>query len=103
MDKIRQANKKLLRHERYLKEKDAKAHVTHYGIDPPETVNISIMELIELKLALSELNTTDRYIVQSNIVKKVPLRKIANELNLSVRTVSRHKNSALQTLREKLK
>ncbi len=103
MDKIKQANKKLLRHERYLKEKDAKAHVIHYGIDPPETVNISIMELIELKLALSELNKTERYIIQSNVVKKVSLKKIANELNLSIRTVSRHKSKALQALREKLK
>lgn len=103
MDKIKQANKKLLRHERYLKEKDAKAHVTHYGIDPPETVNISIMELIELKLALSELNKTERYIIQNNVVKKVSLKKIANELNLSIRTVSRHKSKALHTLREKLK
>lgn len=103
MDKIKQANKKLLRHERYLKEKDAKAHITHYGIDPPETVNISIMELIELKLALSELNKTERYIIQSNVVKKVSLKKIANDLNLSIRTVSRHKSNALQALREKLK
>lgn len=105
MEKIKKASKRIDRHERYLKEKDTKGKIIHYGIVPPtpQTTEFSIMELIELKLALEELDSDERYIVKRNIMDKAPLKEIASELRVSERTIIRRKSKAINKLKQKLK
>ena len=105
MEKIKIASKRIERHERYLKEKDTKGKVIHYGIVPPnpQTTEFSIMELIELKLALEELDSDERYIIKRHIMDKAPVKEIASELNVSEKTIQRRKSKAINKLKQKLK
>ncbi len=104
MEKIKTAYKQINRHERYLKEKDAKGNLTHYGIVPPvsQTADFSLMELIELKLALEELSADERYIVRRSLMENASLNDIAGELKVSKLTVLRRKKRAIVKLKHNL-
>ncbi len=55
-----------------------------------------------LALALKSLSYQQRIILLQNIVLKIPLEKIASELGIGLRMVSRHKHNAIVKLKRSL-
>lgn len=68
-----------------------------------ETFKLPIEDIITLKIAFSRLKKLQRKVIYYIFVKDLTQTKIARQLGLSQRQVSRIKKSALKDLKEKLK
>lgn len=56
----------------------------------------------KLSEALNELTETQRTILLQNVILKIPLNQIADELGISTRMTEKHKHNAIMFLKRRL-
>ena len=114
-DEVYRAYKKELNHEDHLKRLDRKHNVFHFGDFNTSIVDVAddtvdVEKIIETKMrikdlyqALRKLNDEELKVIDSLYFKKMTIRDLAKEQQVSSKKIFSFRNKILKKLREMLK